>query len=75
MFVDIAFMFVFLMSYDTVGMIKQFPERIHCNALSFLGDVVYIGGYARIVQWNIVTDSVLRLEGYPGLNLLHFDRA
>ena len=58
-----------MMSYDTVEMIKQFPEGVDCESLAFHGDVVYIGSYECVIQWNVVTDAVVRLEGYPnGLN-------
>ena len=54
-----------MMSYDTVEMIKQFPEGVDCESLAFHGDVVYIGSRGRIIQWNVVTDAVARLKGYP----------
>ena len=52
---------------DTVEMIKQFPERVENSSLSFQGDVVYIGVMECVIQWNVVTDAVVRLEGYSGL--------
>jgi outer membrane protein assembly factor BamB len=54
-------------SIDAVEMIKQFPERVSCFSLSFHGDSVYIGILRFVVQWNVVTDAVVRLEGYQGL--------
>ncbi len=59
------------MSYVTVAMIKQLPEDASCFSLAFHGDVVYIGSYRRVIQWNVVTDTVVTLKGYPnGLILL-----
>ena len=43
----------------------QFPEDIGCGSLSFHGDVVYIGAIDGAIQWNVDTDAVVRLEGYP----------
>ncbi len=63
-------MLVFMMSHGTVEMIKQFPEREFCYSLSFHGDVAYNGSYEYVIQWNIVTDAVVRLEGYPGLIII-----
>ncbi len=56
-----------MMSFGAVGMIKQFPERVNCFSLSFHGDVVFIGSYECVIQWNVITDTVARLEGYPSL--------
>jgi hypothetical protein len=54
-----------------VEMIKQLPEEdVDCNSLSFHGDNVYIGTY-ECIKWNVVTDTVVRLEGYPDGLLLH----
>ena len=53
------------MSTDTVEMIKQYPQEVGCSSLSFHGDDVYIGSYSRIFQWNVTTDTVATLEGYP----------
>ena len=56
-----------------VEMIKQFlDESFGSVSLLFHGDVVYIGSYQRIIQWNLVTDSVVKLDGYSSLNLSHF---
>ena len=61
------------MSFDTVEMIKQFPNYdFYCDPLSFHGDVVYIGAFGFVVQWNVATDAIGRLEGYPGLVSQHF---
>ncbi len=58
----------YMISYDTVEMIKQYREKnVRCWSLSLHGDVVYIGGHRFIVQWNALTDTIVRLEGYPGL--------
>jgi hypothetical protein len=54
-------------SFCAVEMIKQFPENAHCSSLSFHGDVVYIGLDLCVIQWNIVTDAVVRLDGSNGL--------
>ena len=59
-----------MMVYDAVEMIKQFPERAYCYSLSFHGDVVYIESYRCVIQWNVVTDAVARLEGYPAHSLI-----
>jgi hypothetical protein len=48
-------------------MIKQFPAIVVCISLTFRGDVVYIGSDACVIQWNVVTDAVVRLVGYAGL--------
>jgi hypothetical protein len=61
--------YIFVMSFDTVEMIKQFPERISCSSLSFHGDVVYIASNRCVVQWNVVTDTIVPLKGYPGFTL------
>ncbi len=45
--------------------------RADCLTLSFHGDVVYIGGDKCVVHWNVVTNVVQRLEGYPGLIVCH----
>ncbi len=59
----------------TVEMIKQFADDdVSCHSLSFHGDGVYFGSYCCVIQWNVVTDAVLMLEGYPGL-LTCFDLA
>jgi hypothetical protein len=51
-----------------VEMVKQFAnEVVSCSSLLFHGDFVYIGCYD-VCKWNVVTDSIVRLEGYPGLN-------
>ena len=60
-----------MMSYDTVAMIKQSPEGFRCFSLLFYGDVVYIGSSQCVIQWNVVTDAVVRFEGNLGLNFLH----
>ena len=60
---------VFNFNYDIVERIKQFPDYMRGHALSFLGDVVYIGGHQHIAQWNVVTDTVVKLEGYDGMVL------
>jgi hypothetical protein len=66
-------MVLFMMSYDTVEMIKQFPDvDVHCMSLSFHGDVVYIGSSGFVIQWNVVTDTVVKLDGFPGLISPHF---
>ena len=69
MFVGVAFTtYLFMMSYVTVEMIKQFPDKIiGCHSLSFHGDVVYIGSLRVILQWNVVTNLVVRLNGSSGL--------
>ncbi len=46
-------------------MIKQFPEDVGCYSLSFHGDNVFIGSYGCVILWNVVTDAVERLGGYP----------
>ncbi len=62
-----------MMYSNTVEMIKQFPEDVICRSLSIHGDVVFIGGIECIIQWNVVTDAVVRLEAYSdGLILLRF---
>ncbi len=54
---------------DVVEMIKQFPENVPCWSLAFHSDVVYIGSTGAVIKWNVVSDKVLRLQGYPdGLN-------
>ncbi len=59
----------YMTPYVAVELIKQLPNEPHFNCFSpsFHGDVVYIGSYMHIIQWNVVTDSVVRLEGYPSL--------
>ncbi len=71
MFAGVALMVLFLMGSGTVEMIKQFPEDAARFYLSFHGDVVYIGGYHRVIQWNVVTDAVVRFEGYPSMTSFH----
>jgi hypothetical protein len=59
-------MYFLMMSYDTVEMIKQFlGGPVDCSSMLFHADAVYIGIRGCVIQWNIVTDSVVRLEGYP----------
>ncbi len=60
------------MSSVTVAMIKRFSKPVVCVSLSFNGDAVYIGDSKCIIQWNVVTDEVVRLEGYPGLIMKYF---
>ncbi len=67
MFVGVAFILLLVISYDAVEMIQEFPGRAECESLSFHGDVVYVGSYGRIMQWNVVTDAVVRLGGYASL--------
>ncbi len=67
MFVGVAIVLLFMMGCDTVEMFKQCPEYAGCSALSFQGDAVYIGSKGDLVQWNVVTDAVVRLKGYSGL--------
>ena len=56
---------------DIVEMIKQFPDpRVDCYALSFKGDIVYIGGVRFVTQWNLDTDYCVKLEGYTSLVFL-----
>ena len=59
------------LSSDTVEMIKQFPERDTSPSLSFHGDVAYIGDIQCAIQWNVDSDAVVKLEGYPGLIFKH----
>jgi hypothetical protein len=59
------------MSHDTVEMIKQFPEYVNCRSLLFHGDVAHIGSGRCVIEWNVVTNAVVRLEEYPGLISLH----
>jgi hypothetical protein len=54
--------------FDAVEMIKQFSSRVYCYSLLLSGNVVYIGSNESVIQWNMVTDTVVRLEGYPGLS-------
>jgi hypothetical protein len=54
---------------DVVKMIKQFLKRISCYSLSFHGDVFYIGSDECFIKWNVVTDAVVRLDGFTGLIL------
>ncbi len=63
----LPFMGFFMMSYGAVEMIKQFPDDVDCSSLSFHGDVVYIGSWRCVIQWNVVTNTIVRLEGHPGL--------
>ncbi len=70
------YMLFLAMSYVTVERIKQFPdEHVRCHCLSARGDVVYIGGVRCSIQWNMITDSVEKLEGYHGLILQLFCHA
>jgi hypothetical protein len=71
MFVCVAFMLLLIMSSHAVKMIKHFSGDGICRSLSFYGDVVYIENNECVVQWNVVTDAVVRLEEYDSLNLLH----
>ena len=49
-------------------MIKQFPnDDTFCLSLSVHGDAVYIGSDFCVIQWNVVTDAVVKLEGYSCL--------
>ena len=52
---------------DTVELIKQRAEQVESRALSFHGDVVFIGTDCRVIQWNVFNDAVMRLDGYTGL--------
>ena len=73
MFVGYGSMLSCMISSDTVEMIKQFHEdNAYYSSLLFHGDAVYIGSDSFVIRWNVVTDAVLRLEGYPGLILLPF---
>ncbi len=66
-------MLLFVTGYDTVKMIKQFPdEDVECNSLSFHGDVVCIGSKGYASKWDVVNDAVVRLREYPGLILQQF---
>jgi hypothetical protein len=47
-------------------MIKQYPGNVYCYSLAFHGDLVYVGNYRCGRQWNLVTDAVVRLQGYSG---------
>jgi hypothetical protein len=69
-FVGVASMLLFMMSHLPVGMIKQLPEGAYCGSLSFHGDDIYIGSIDCVIQWNLVTDTALELEGYTGLILI-----
>jgi hypothetical protein len=71
-FVGIVFVLLFMMWYDAVEMIKQFPERYICRALSFHGDDVYIASSVCVIQWNVVIDTIIRLEGYSSLTFFQF---
>jgi hypothetical protein len=54
-------------------MIKQYSDRdIDSSALTFHGDVAYIGSIAHVIKWNVETNAVERLDGYPGLTLVLF---
>ncbi len=68
--------YFFVMNHDTVAVIDQLPDKdIDCVSLSFYGDVVYVGSNRCVIQWNVVTDAVARLEGYPnGLNFSTFNQ-
>ncbi len=72
MFVGFARVLLCLMSFETVACIKQIPQRVFCNAFSFHGDVVYIASYRYVIQWNMVTDAIVKLVGYSGLLLRHY---
>ncbi len=74
MFVSAAFMLLFLMRFDTVETIKPFPdEDVGCASLAFHGDVVFIGDFGCVIQWNVVTGTVMWLDEYPdGLIVLYF---
>ncbi len=66
MFASVACGLLFMMSYDTAEVIKQFPdEEVVCTSLSFHGDAVYIGGRGCVVQWTVITHAINRLLGYP----------
>jgi hypothetical protein len=66
MFVGLVFVLFLMMSSDTVEMIKHFRgEGVVCYSLSFHGDTVYIGGNDGAIQWNVDTDAVAKLLGYP----------
>ncbi len=68
MFVVVVFSSLVLKIYDVVEMIKQFPEHVYCFSLSVHGGNVFIGSYRSVRQWNVVTDNVVPLEEYSGLN-------
>jgi hypothetical protein len=57
-------MVLLLMRSDAVEMIKQFPEPKYFTTLAIHGDVVYIGSYRCVIEWKVVTSSVVRLDGY-----------
>ncbi len=59
---------IFKASCVSVEMVKKFPECVICTSLLFHSDVVYIGSGGFVIQWKLVSDANLRLEGYPGLN-------
>jgi hypothetical protein len=65
--------YFFLLSFRTVEMIKQFLESVGCCSLTFHGGVVCIGSSGCVIQWNLATDAVVRLEGFPGLIDLTYD--
>ncbi len=49
-------------------MLKEFfEEGVGCFSLLFHGDVAHIGSHICIIQWNAVTDAVVKLEGHIGL--------
>ncbi len=75
MYVAVAFMLFLAMSSHAVQMINPFPEDNACRSLSFHGDVVYIGSDKCVIRWNVVTDAVLRLEGYDSLICSTFTHA
>ena len=65
---DVVYILLVTMSLSTVDMIGQFPEEdVHCEALAMHGDVVYAAVYQGIIQWNLVTESGIKNQGYPGL--------
>ncbi len=74
MFVGVALMLSFMMSSDTVEMINQFPEHVSCFSLSFRGDVVYIDSDRCVIQWNVVTNAVVRIVGYSSLIYFPFSQ-
>jgi hypothetical protein len=56
-----------MMGSDTVEIMKPFPDKhVRCSSLLFHGDVVYIGSDKHVIQWNVATDAVVRLDGYSG---------
>jgi hypothetical protein len=55
-----------MMSFDAVELLKECPEDVFGVSLAFHGDFVYIGCCNHVLQWNIVTDSIVRLDGFYG---------